>query len=163
MRTWGVALLLAGSLSCSSTAIDKTPNPPPPDLPEVFESMETMPIKLLTDKGEEITLEARIASSVVQQAAGYQNVPAEVIQKTFVLFVFPTDHTSPFHMRNVLASLDIIFFDSTGKVASVQRMDPDPQKLWSAGGTYRYALEGPAGFASDRGLGADSRLALPIP
>ncbi|MBI2059591.1 MAG: DUF192 domain-containing protein [Nitrospirae bacterium] len=156
-------LLIAAFPGCSSASIDKTPPPPPPELPEVFESMETKSINFITERGEEITLDARFAASAVQQAAGYQNVPAAIIQKTFILFVFAGDHTSPFHMRNVLASLDIFFLDSAGKVVSLQRMDPDPQRLWSAGGTYRYALEGPAGFASERGLGADSHLELPLP
>jgi uncharacterized membrane protein (UPF0127 family) len=63
-----------------------------------------------------------------------------------MLFVFPTDTTGGFWMKNTLVPLAIVFFDSRGKQVRRLSMKPcrgDPCPIYSPGRRYRYALELP--------------------
>lgn len=65
-----------------------------------------------------------------------------------MLFVFPTDTTSGFWMKNTLIPLDIAFFGVDGRVVDSFTMQPcksDPCEVYDVAGPYRFALEMPAG------------------
>ena len=64
-----------------------------------------------------------------------------------MLFVFPSDTTGSFWMRNTLVPLRIVFFDSRGRRVRELAMTPcrrEPCRLYAPGRTYRFALELPA-------------------
>lgn len=64
-----------------------------------------------------------------------------------MLFVFPTDTSGGFWMKNTLVPLKIVFFDSGGKRVRTLRMTPcreDPCPIYDPGRRYRFALELPA-------------------
>jgi uncharacterized membrane protein (UPF0127 family) len=59
-------------------------------------------------------------------------------------FMFESDSTASFYMRNTLIPLSIAFIDSTGVVVKILDMAPcpeDPCPLYSPGTAYRTALE----------------------
>ena len=61
-----------------------------------------------------------------------------------MLFVFSTDTTGGFWMKNTLVPLTIAFFDSAGKRVRKLSMTPcreDPCKVYDPGRRYRFALE----------------------
>ena len=61
-----------------------------------------------------------------------------------MLFVFSTDTTGGFWMKNTLVPLTIAFFDSTGKRVRKLSMTPcrtDPCRVYDPGRRYRFALE----------------------
>jgi uncharacterized membrane protein (UPF0127 family) len=63
-----------------------------------------------------------------------------------MLFVFPTDTTGGFWMKNTLVPLKIVFFDSQGRRVRTLRMTPcreDPCRIYDPGRRYRFALELP--------------------
>jgi len=65
-----------------------------------------------------------------------------------MLFVFPTDADTGFWMKDTLIPLDIAFFDVAGGFVDRFTMQPctgDPCPTYEAAGSYRYALEAPAG------------------
>ncbi len=65
-----------------------------------------------------------------------------------MLFVFPEPTTAAFWMKDTLIPLDIAFFDGGGDLVDRLTMVPceaDPCPTYPAAGTYRFALEAPAG------------------
>jgi uncharacterized membrane protein (UPF0127 family) len=86
-----------------------------------------------------------------------------------MLFTYDTDRDSGFWMYNTYVSIDILHIDSSGRVVDKIEMSPCPRngatddewQLRCAGdaavympmSSWRYALELPAGWLADEGLG----------
>ena len=69
-----------------------------------------------------------------------------------MLFIFDTDTSSGFWMKDTLLPLDIAFFEVTGRFVDGFVMEPCPAAecpTYSPGGEYRYALEMKAGTMPD--------------
>lgn len=82
-----------------------------------------------------------------------------------MLFVFPSDSSGPFWMRNTPTPLSIAFLDADGSVVSVADMEPcaddEPTCInYRADGPYRFAVEVPQGHLADLGLAGDARLVV---
>lgn len=81
------------------------------------------------DQGEPRTLpffeiETRLASNPQTRSAGFQFVCKEVIAAKPILFVFQRPTRPSFHMRNVVAPIDIAFIRSDGSIDSIHKMKP---------------------------------------
>ena len=77
-----------------------------------------------------------------QRATGLMN--RRRAPKDGMLFVFPSDTTGGFWMKNTLVPLRILFFDARGKRVRALRMTPcreDPCRIYEPGRRYRFALE----------------------
>jgi uncharacterized membrane protein (UPF0127 family) len=64
--------------------------------------------------------------------------------KDGMLFVFPSNTSGGFWMKNTLVPLRILFFDARGKRVRALRMTPcreDPCRIYDPGRLYRFALE----------------------
>ena len=114
-----------------------------------FRGMEVHRITLVNDLGERLELAVRVADEPSEQAAGFQYIGRRVIAQSLILFVFPVPFRGLFHMRNVVAPLDIAFIDGDGRVLEVLRMEPG-SKLYGPDEPFQYALEAPAGFMARR-------------
>ncbi len=81
-----------------------------------------------------------------------------------MLFVFPTDTTTSFYMKDTRLPLSIAWFDAAGRFVSSTEMEPclDGMEcpLYSADEPYRYALEVPRGGLARLGLGAGSTITV---
>jgi uncharacterized membrane protein (UPF0127 family) len=65
-----------------------------------------------------------------------------------MLFVFPADGRAAFWMKDTVLALDVGFFAADGSLVDVLEMVPcaaDPCPVYRPAGSYRYALEVPAG------------------
>lgn len=65
-----------------------------------------------------------------------------------MLFIFQSETDGGFWMKDTLIPLDIAFFDSDGVLVNLLTMEPcaaDPCPTYRPGGSYRYAVEAPAG------------------
>jgi uncharacterized membrane protein (UPF0127 family) len=65
-----------------------------------------------------------------------------------MLFMFPSDSDGGFWMKDTLIPLDIAFFDADGTLVNLLTMEPcatAPCPSYRPGGSYRYAVEAPAG------------------
>ena len=73
-----------------------------------------------------------------------------------MLFVFDDDAPRAFWMKNTKISLDMLFFDASNKLVSVQHNVPpcqaDPCPAYSSGAPARYVLELNGGQAQELGL-----------
>jgi uncharacterized membrane protein (UPF0127 family) len=120
------------------------------------------------DDGRRVTITARVAQSGAQISAGFQRVCPETIRNTAILFVFPFEVRTRFHMRNVYGALDIAFIGADGAVRDIVRMEPygsEPGAAHPVYGTdnaFQYALEAAPGAFDSRGIApGESRLLLP--
>ena len=122
-----VAVLLAG---CGS------------DDPEGLEGFETSTITL---DGRQLVV--AVAETPTQRAQGLMNV-TDLGGLDGMLFAFPVDSDGGFWMKNTLIPLDIAFFTADGGFVDSLTMAPcteDPCQTYRPAGSYRYALEAPAG------------------
>ena len=122
-----VAALLAG---CGS------------DEPEGLEGFESSTV---TVGGRELTV--AVAESPIQRSRGLMGV-TDLGGLDGMLFVFQVDSDGGFWMKNTLIPLDIVFFTVDGGFVDALTMaqcTEDPCPTYRSGGTYRYALEAPAG------------------
>jgi len=109
--------------------------------------------------GKVIALTMRIADEYSEQLAGFQHLCPSPIQPP-MLFVFPAEIHTAFHMRNVHLALDIAFIAADGHFLEIMRMEPG-SRLYAPQQPFRYALEAPAGTFARLGLAAGgSRLLL---
>lgn len=147
----GIAGLIAWQLLTTISADYRT-------TPE-FRNMEKAGITIITGEGGEIHLGVRVADERDERLAGFQHIGQKVLAENLILFVFPREIQGKFHMRNVVAPLDIAFIKTDGEIISTVRMEPGP-KLYGPEGAFKYALEAPAGLFAARGISRGSRLVV---
>ena len=117
------------------------------DEPAGLEGFETSTI---TVDGRDVEVpngELLIAASPSQRSQGLMGV-ADLGSLDGMLFVFPADSDGGFWMKNTLIPLDIVFFTADGGFVDSLTMAPcteDPCPTYRPVGSYRYALEAPAG------------------
>lgn len=165
-----------GSVDALKSALEAVCAQPPPPHDERAVTgelcrMEPALIELVDEDGQVVPLAVLVADSFREQMAGYQFIGEAVMAETAILFLYPQDISGPFHMCNVRAPLDMIWFRRDGSVVHAARAQPGPRM--SAGACpalygpapflrYRYVLETPAGALDDLGVKVETlRLRLP--
>ena len=130
-----------------------------------FRKMKEAEVFISTRAGEEIRLTVRVADEQDEQLAGFQHIGRKVLARSLILFVFPQEIRGKFHMRNVLAPLDIAFIREDGEIFSIIRMEPGLELYGpEPDEPFKYALEAPADLFSERGIEVGSSLRfLPSP
>lgn len=111
-----------------------------------FQKMEMIKIKIVNDEGRVLEFEVKVADEPDEWIAGFQNISRSVIEKTLILFVFPSETKAFFHMHNVEASLDIAFIKADGTIVEIMQMHPNSNKLYSPKESFKYAIEAREGF-----------------
>ncbi len=155
-----IGSLLVGGASSRVTAEGQTSARHRPHTTPIFDHMAVITIRLQDDAGAISATEVKIAVKSEEHQAGFQYISPEVIEKSLILFVFPTELVTRFHMRNVEAPLDIGFFDSDGRLLDIQEMVPDSgsggSELHTYGTThpFRYVLEARAGYFKEHQISA---------
>ena len=130
------ALLLLLCLQTVSTASECV------NITDGMRSMTKSTITLLNNQGKPISLNVLVADDDRERGAGFQHICPEVIDKTLILFVYPSETRGRFHMHNVHAALDIAFFDRHGALVKQELM-----KTYSGNSTPLYGPKTPFQFA----------------
>jgi uncharacterized membrane protein (UPF0127 family) len=81
-----------------------------------------------------------------------------------MLFVFESEVTRYFWMRNTLIPLDILYIAANGTIVDIQTMPPcvsEPCKTYPSRAKAQYALEINAGEAQKRGIDVGQTVVLP--
>lgn len=89
--------------------------------------LQAMPegkVSVTNTDGEVLHLFVKTASTDRTRAAGFQRVCASTIEAKPILFLFDRAFIPQFHMRNVVAPIDIAFIDQQGQIESIQSMLP---------------------------------------
>ncbi|MBV8161467.1 MAG: DUF192 domain-containing protein [Acidimicrobiia bacterium] len=106
---------------------------------------------------------AILAETQQQQARGLQQ-RTDLGGYAGMLFVFPSDTTVTFWMRNTPLPLSIAWFDSTGRFVSQSDMVPCADRpdcpVYAAARAYRYALEVPRGGLTGLGVGPGAQIVV---
>ena len=153
-----LALFWAG---CAFWAVcagaDNTTNQP--DAPPAF---ETGDIKLLPGGARPaVTFTVKLAKSAAQRRYGLMFTP-DLPDRHGMLFIFETDAVRRFWMKNTQIPLDMLFFDSAGRLVSLIRSAaPFSLTPRASTGPARYVLEINGGDAAKMGVQPDARLLLP--
>ena len=153
-----LALFWAGcALWAVCAGADNTINQP--DAPPAF---ETSDIKLLLGGARSpVTFTVKLAKSAEQRRYGLMFTP-DLPDRHGMLFVFETDAVRRFWMKNTQIPLDMLFFDSAGRLVSLIRSAaPFSLTPRASTGPARYVLEINGGDAAKMGVQPDARLLLP--
>jgi uncharacterized membrane protein (UPF0127 family) len=90
---------------------------------------------------------------------------ANITNNYGMLFVFPTDGNYGFWMKDMLASIDMVWISGDGSIASITpSVAPDTYPtVFYPPTPIRYVLETQAGFAMKKGWKIGTKIALPLP
>lgn len=126
-----------------------------------FCAMTPSVVRITSPEGESLVLYVLVADTARTRSAGFQHIHPDVMQRSAIYFISERDSRNPFHMCNVAAALDILWIRSDGRVMDAARMLPGAVRRASLCrdvytptrfGTYRYALEVPAGLLASIGF-----------
>lgn len=108
-------------------------------------------------KASNILLHAQLylADSPEKRASGLMGLEKMPQPAQGMLFAYDGDVNNPFWMKETLMPLDIAFLHENGTILEILSMEPCPPgqevcPLYSAGTSYRYALEVPAGYFKEK-------------
>lgn len=104
-----------------------------------------------------------LATSEAMRARGLM-FRTELAADHGMLFVFPQEGPQAFWMKNTLIPLDMLYFDSSRKLVSMQLNVPpckaDPCPSYPSGAPALYVLELPAGTASKLGVAVGEQMSI---
>ena len=120
-----------------------------------LDAMPKLVVQFDYANGETLQVAAKLADNAQTRAAGFQRLCAETIAAEPILFVFKRERKPSFHMRNVVAPLDIAFIKNGGEIDSIQAMAPyilgsTRRPTYSPKRAVIAALEVQPGFYSER-------------
>lgn len=121
-------------------------------------------IALIGPNQQIVAVSVEVADSPEEWTQGLSNRKKPLADGTGMLFVFPESSIRTFWMKDTHFPLDILFFDSLGKVAHIDRMVPcteDPCPQHSSTVPSSVVLEVPAGYVERSGISTGWQLALP--
>ena len=152
-----LALMLMVALSApSSRAACQMSN-------KVLRTMPPGEVEFIRADGSRLTLAVLIAANGFQRAQGFQNVCAERIAQTPILFDMQAEVVPSFHMRNVVSALDIAFIDAGGRIESIQHMpvytnEADSKQRYRPNRRIRAALETTPGYFALHNIDVSTKL-----
>lgn len=122
----------------------------------------------LPSSGKQVIVDFRLANTSERQQHGFQNICAETIINTAILFQFSSSVIPSFHMNNVVAPLDIAFIDEMGQITDVYLMKTyrllDLKKpTYSPSKPIRYAFEARAGYFAEHGIEVGDQILIKQP
>lgn len=91
---------------------------------DALEAMGKAEVVFSNREGQQQTFQVKLADNFITRAAGFQRVCAATIAAEPILFVFDSERRPNFHMRNVVAPIDIAFIDKQGGIDSILAMQP---------------------------------------
>jgi len=142
-----VLLLAIVAVSCGSD-----------DLPKAAASHRTT--VTVSGGGAAAKVNVEIASTDKQREQGLM-LRQSMAEDAGMLFLFPTDTTVGFWMRNTYLPLDIAYIDSSGRVLEIRRAQPLDETPLTPKGPYRYTLEVNQGWFERHGLAAGATVSFP--
>ena len=79
-------------------------------------------------------------------------------EDTGMLFVYPSERTLSFWMRNTRIPLDIAYVDQRGVIVDIQTMAPQSDRQYPSAAPAMYALEMAAGWFEEHGVSVGDRI-----
>lgn len=115
---------------------------------------ELSKLAVLGGRGE-ITFDVEIADSGIKRAIGLMN-RTSLAEKSGMLFIFGSENTVSFWMKNTLIPLDMIFISEKGEILNIKRQAQPCKTLdcetYSSGQPVKYVLEINGGLTDRLGI-----------
>ncbi|MDX1567677.1 MAG: DUF192 domain-containing protein [Longimicrobiales bacterium] len=107
------------------------------------------------------TVVAEVADSPSEHQEGLMH-RQELPEGTGMLFVFQSESTRSFWMRDTFVPLDIAFLNQGMQVVDIQQMEPETEEYHTSGAPAMFALEVPQGWFEAHGIepGAQAEIAF---
>lgn len=112
-----ILVLFIANTACAQTLDCERDN-------SALQSMHKSLVTFTRNDGSEFSIEVKTADNNRTRAAGFQKVCESTIRAEPILFLFPRAFKARFHMNNVVAPIDIAFFDKQGNIRDIQTMHP---------------------------------------
>ncbi len=130
--------------------------------PVLSPPVESLSTEVVEIGGEKFTLELAFTQEDRRQGLMYRKeLPAD----RGMIFIFAESLQSPFHMKNCLIDLDILFLKEDGTIVYITTMKAPPpgerSQTYYSRDVYRYAIELPAGTAERLQLKVGDKIKLP--
>lgn len=125
-----------------------------PTLHPSVDGYDRTTLEIETADGTRHRLAVLVARTTDERTHGLMEVP-ELPDGTGMWFVYEEDRTGGFWMKNTLVPLDIAYVQADGRIGDIERMTPcttDPCPTYPPEGSYRTALEVPAGWFEEQGI-----------
>jgi uncharacterized protein len=132
----------------------------PPPLHPTVDAFDAGVVEVVATNGQRHHVAVRIARTPDERTHGLMHVP-DLPDGAGMWFVFESDRTGAFWMKNTLVALDIAYVDANGRVVSIADAVPcesDPCPTYPPEGPYRTVLEVPAGWFNRIGAGVGSQV-----
>jgi len=110
-------------------------------------------------KNGKITIKAELARTQAQHQQGFM-YRKTVKDGEGMLFIFDSDETRSFWMKNTLVPLSIAYIASDGRILEIYDMEPGNLNSVRSSRSVRYALEVPQGWFGRAGIDTGDRLIL---
>ncbi|HOX29109.1 MAG TPA: DUF192 domain-containing protein [bacterium] len=122
--------------------------------------MPVIDVRISNSAGADFTVKAEVATTVEQHAYGLMNrssMPAD----SGMLFVFDSEDTLSFWMKDTLIPLDMIFADADKKIVDINRnAAPLSTTSFTAARPAKYVLEVNGGYCDRNGIGIGDMLSF---
>lgn len=117
---------------------------------------------LTTLKIAETEVKVMLAQTPAERAQGLSRNPP-LKSDEGMLFIFPNNGQYSFWMKDMLFSIDILWFSEDGMVVHIEKeVSPDSfPRSFTSDSPARYVLEVPAGFSDTHGITIGSRASIP--
>ena len=119
---------------------------------------------ITTRSGARVVLQVEIVRTRAERQQGLMG-RRSLAAKAGMVFVYPSDVTGGFWMKNTLIPLDIAFYDARGRILRTLTMVPcrrDPCRIYAPGVAYRAALEVNAGSFRRWNVRVGDRIAVRV-
>lgn len=104
-----------------------------------------------------VTVRVEIADDPDERRRGLMHRDS-LPEDTGMLFVYPSQRTLSFWMRNTRIPLDIAYVDQRGYIVDIQTMSPQSDRLYESASPAMYALEMEAGWFEEHGVTEGDRV-----
>src|SRR4029077_10736312 len=105
-------------------------------------------------------LQVEIANTVDLREVGLMNRSA-LGADAGMLFVFPSDTSAAFWMKDTLIPLSIAFVKADGTIVHIEDMQPQTETNHYSTEPYRYAIEANVGWFAAQGISAGNKADIP--
>lgn len=156
LKTLCVLMFFCAGTACAQTVDCEVDN-------AALQAMSKSLVTLIRSDGTRLEFEVKTAANNRTRSAGFQRVCESTIKAKPILFVFEREFQPRFHMNNVVAAIDIAFFNQQGQINSIQTMQPYvvgglKKPLYGPSAPVIGALEVHEGFYTKNRIDTDTRL-----
>lgn len=119
---------------------------------------QSLPTATIRIGGE--PLEVEVADSETERRIGMMH-RRQLGPDEAMLFVFPKARRLGFWMKNTYVDLDLAYIRADGTIAQVERLKAHDESTVPSRERVRFALEVPAGWLADHGVGPGTKVTIP--